>query len=278
MGNRISIHITTKDRHTELALVLESLRHQTFQDWDLIILDDASVTPINNCYFLQMLINQLKLENHKIKIIRNDFSNGCCYARNRLIQEDKYNNPLTLRLDDDIVMNSDYIALLNDSINKGYDMVTGIIPNLGMPTLERECRNIKIINEHKLDNEGNLIMNKDECAMIYLQDKTIPTHQFRTNCLYKSEINNKVQYPLNLTTVAFREEGFFSIEALIKGYKLAVRTGAIAYHLQCPSGGNRRADYAECVKLDDETFRKWLMKKFNEYGDFFTKYNEEVLQ
>ena len=120
-------------------------------------------------------------------------------------------------------------------------------------------------------------MNKDECAYCYIEDEIIPTHQFRTNCLYKSKINKKVRYPDNLTTVAFREEGFFSFSAIINGYKLAVRTGAVCYHLQTPSGGNRREDYANCVKIDEETWRKWLIKQFEKYGDFLSKYNKEVI-
>ena len=63
MKNRITIHITTRARHTELALLLENLRHQTIQNWDLIILDDASGNHVVNAYFITALINRLKLEN-----------------------------------------------------------------------------------------------------------------------------------------------------------------------------------------------------------------------
>jgi hypothetical protein len=124
-------------------------------------------------------------------------------------------------------------------------------------------------------------MNKDDCGFRYLDDNInniFPTHQFRTNCLYKKEIQEKVRYPDNLTTVAFREEGYFSFGAILEGYKIGVDVGAISWHLRCPSGGNRRIDYNECVSLDDETFRKWIKRKFETYGNFIEKYNKEVLK
>jgi len=269
MENRITIHIATRDRHTELALVLQSLRTQTNQNWDLIILDDASGTPLTNAYFLNGILNRMKLENHKIKMIRNNTSFGCCSARNKCIEEDDFGNALTLRMDDDILPNANYIEKLMDGIDAGYDMMTGTIPQFNVPEIKREIKFVgDIINRHEFDKEGNLILQTDDCGYCYIEDVIMPTHQFRTNALYKSEINSKVKYPSNLTTVAFREEGFFSFGAMIEGYKLGVNTGAVCYHLSCPSGGNRRQDYAQCVQLDDETFKKWCKAKFYKHGDF----------
>ncbi len=275
---RTTIHICNRDRWTELGFVLQSLRDQTYQDWDLIILDDASGSPILQSHFLIALLNRIKLENHKVKVIRNNQSFGCCYARNKCIEDDDFGNPLTCRLDDDIIMMPDYLERLINVINLGYDMASGVIPLISIPEIKRDTKFIKpIINEHKLDDKGNIIQQKDDCGYCYLQDEIIPTHQFRTNALYKSEIHKKVKYPNNLTTVAFREEGFFSFGAIINGYKLAVDTGAVCYHLQTPSGGNRRPDYAECVKIDEETWRKWVKKMFIKHGDFLSKYNKEVI-
>ncbi len=279
-SDRVSVQICTKDRHSELALLLQSLRTQSYQDFDLVILDDASGAPILKCQFLVSLIHRMKLENHKFKIIRNNQSFGCCAARNKCIKEDDFNNLYTLRLDDDVILEADYIDRLLDIIKFfDYDMATGVVPLLMHPEIKRKVEKVgNIINEHKFNKEGKLIMNKDELGYCYIEEKVIPTHQFRTNCLYKSEINKKVKYPDNLTTVAFREEGFFSFGAILEGYKIGVNTGAVCYHLQTPSGGNRRQDYNECVKIDEDTWRKWLKKKFDKHGDFLEKYNKEVLK
>ena len=277
---RTTIHIATRDRWSELALLLQSLRTQTVQDWDLIILDDQSGTPLTACHFLINLFNRIKLEGHKIKILRNPISFGCCYARNKCIDEDDFDNEYTLRLDDDVIIEQKYIEKLKNVIElNNYDMASGVVPLLGQPELKRETRFINnIMNEHQLDKEGNLIMNKDESAYCYIETKVYPTHQFRTNCLYKSKINKKVRYPDNLTTVAFREEGFFSFAAIIAGYTIGINTTAICWHLQTPSGGNRRQDYAECVKIDEQTWREWVKSKFEKHGNFLEKYNKRFIK
>ena len=279
MENRITLHICTKDRHSELALLLQSLRTQTYQNFDLIILDDASGNPITNCYFINYLINRMKLENHRFKIIRNDFSNGCCHARQKCIDEDDFENEYTCRLDDDVILEPDYFLKLIDVIEVGYDMTSGVIPQISMPEVRREVKFVlPIINKKEFDSEGNIVKYGDDCGYCYIEDKIIPTCEFRTNCLYKSEINKKIKYPENLSSVAFREEAFFSTKAILEGYKIAIKTGAVAYHLQTPSGGNRRQDYNECVKLDNETYLKWMKKQFEKNGDFLNKYYEEVLK
>ena len=275
MENRITIHLCTRDRHTELALVLQSLRTQTNQNWDMIILDDASGVPIINPYFITSMLTRLKLEGHKIKLLRNNVSFGCCYARNKCIEEDDFENSFTLRLDDDILPEPNYIEKLMDVIDAGYDMASGVIPHFGTPEIKREVKFVgSTINKHEFDKSGKLIAQADDCGACYIEGVILPTHQFRTNCLYKSEINKKVKYPNNLTSVAFREEGFFSLGALVEGYKIGVNTGAVCYHLQTPSGGNRRKDYAQCVQLDNETFIKWCKKEFDKHGDFLNNTKE----
>ncbi len=279
MENRITIHICNRDRWTELALLLQSLRAQTYQNFDILILDDASGTPIGQSQFLSSLFNRVKLEGHRLKLIRNDVSFGCCYARNKCIEDDDFENSLTCRLDDDVILQPDFLERLINVIKQGYDMASGVVPLLAHPEIKREINFVKpIINEHKFDDKGNLILQKDELGYCYIEDEIIPTHQFRTNCLYKSEINEKVRYPDGLSNVAFREEGFFSFKAIIAGYKIGIDTGAVAYHLQTSSGGNRCPDYAEKVKIDDETFKEWCKKQFEKVGDFLIKYNEEVLK
>ena len=277
---RTTIHCCSKDRHSELALMLQSLRTQTIQDWDLLLLDESK-TPITQNYFLVALINRIKLEGHCVRILRNELSQGVCYSRNKLIESDISNNDYVLRLDDDIILEPDYIQKLLNVINKGFDMASGVIPLVSMPQIKREVSFVMpIINKHELDNEGNLILQKDDCGFGYIEEEIIPTHQFRTNCLYKTEINKKVSYPLNLSHTGFREEGFFSVKAIVEGYTIGVNTHAICYHLACPSGGVRANQqlYSQNVQLDDNTFKQYIKDLFLKHGDFFSTYNLKVIK
>ena len=62
MENRITLHIATKDRHSEVFGLLQSLRTQTIQNFDIILLDDCSGTPLTYAHFLSSLISRMKLE------------------------------------------------------------------------------------------------------------------------------------------------------------------------------------------------------------------------
>lgn len=269
---RVSIHVANKDRHSELALLLQALRNQTFQAWDIIILDDASGTPLNHCHFLSVMINRLKMEGHKVKILRNEFSNGVCAARQRLIDEDTFFNHLILRLDDDCLPEPDYLLRLINVIGAGFDVATGVIPLLGHPEWKREVKFVEpIICQHSFDSEGNLVEFKDELGYCYLESRILPCHQFRTNALFKREVLEKVRYPQTLSNVGFREELWISAQCWLNGFKIGCDTGAVAYHIQAPSGGCRDTEYGFKVQLDDETTRKWLKEQFNAKGDFFVK-------
>jgi len=272
---RITLHICTKDRHSELALLLQSLRTQSFQEFDILILDDASGTPVHMNNFLQSIMTRMKLEGHKFKMLRNEQSFGCCAARNKCIEEDDFDNEFTCRLDDDVILEPDYLENLMGGIDRGYDMMTGVVPLMSTPEMIRETKYIgEIMNEKVFDKEGNIVKYGDECGFCYDGGIIVQTDEFRTNCIYRSEINKSVRYPDGLSHVAFREEGHFSMRAIIEGYKIGVHTGAVCYHLQTPSGGNRCSDYAEKVQIDEETFRKWMKQQFIKHGDFLKEYHK----
>ena len=276
MKQRISIHIATKDRFSELGLLLESLRHQTHQEFDLIIYDTSQPAPATTSYFINAIVSRIKQEGHGI-IYKWGAPNGVCDARNKCIEFDFFKNPLILRCDDDVILEPKYIEKLLKGINKGYDLMSGVVPSFQMPEWIRETKKLgKIINEHTFDSEGNIISRKDECAFCYDAEKLIPTHHFRTMALYKK--HKDLKYPTHLSPVGFREEGFFSFKAILLGYKLGVNTGARAYHLQTPSGGCRYPNYALLVQQDDEEYQKWIKNKFKEHGNFILVYNKRVLK
>lgn len=270
MNKRITVHVASKDRHSEVALLLQSLRTQTYQDFDVIILDDASGTPIQTSYFAVSLVNRLLLEGHAVKIVRRNHSTGVCSARNEIIKIDNYENPLIARIDDDVVLTPAYFEKLVQVIDSGYDLASGVVPPISHPEVFRDVSFVgEIINRHELDAEGNLVKNADDCGYRYNQEVILPTHQFRTNCLYKREVTDVgVRYPDFLTKVGFREEGFFSFRALLKGFKIGVHTGAVAFHMQCPSGGCRSNTYQQDVQQDDARFKSWVKEKFEERGNF----------
>jgi glycosyltransferase involved in cell wall biosynthesis len=280
---RISIHICSKDRHSELALCLQSLRTQTYQDFDVLIADESQ-TPIQQCHFLMSIINRLKHEGHKVEVLRHVPSQGVCEARNYLLDNDKFNNPLQARIDDDVVLDENYldymvIGLVEGPHTNGYDIMSGCTPHCASPVWERESRFVKpFINDIELDKKGNIKKYTDDCGYGYLSEgEIIPATNFRSNAVYKTSLIKKgVRYPKQLSKIGFREELWFSIKAILKGAKIGVIPNVYAWHIQTPSGGCRSPDYAECVKLDQETTEKWIRKLYAKHGDFIKKYRDKV--
>jgi hypothetical protein len=60
--NNIAILINVRDRPTELAILLQSLRTQTIKTFDIFILDDCSGSFLTNYHFMNCMFNQIKLE------------------------------------------------------------------------------------------------------------------------------------------------------------------------------------------------------------------------
>src|SRR3990167_5920443 len=276
----ICILINTKDRHSEVFGLLQSLRTQTYQNFSIIIRDESQ-TPLSTHHPTICLIHALKYEGHKVLLKDKQQSFGVCYARNEIIKDLFEWNPnvkLVMRCDDDVLLSKDYIERLVKVIDKGYDMASGVVPLLQQPKFERENKFLgKIINEHQFNDKGELTLLKDECGYCYLDEGIYPTPHFRTNCLMKIDVVEKCTYPQWLSTVGFREEGFYSFQAILHGFAIGIDVQAIAYHLQTPSGGVRTPDYSQKVQVDHESFVKWCKEHYEKNGDFLKQY-EKTLQ
>lgn len=277
----ISIHLATKDRAGELAVCLQALRMQTYDLWDLIICDDGSSTQTFEHQIVFKLLDRIRFGKHKIKTLKNEMSMGVCRTRQILINNDKYNNLLTLRLDDDCIPEKDYIEKLVRGIDMGYDLMTGVVPLVQTPEIKRQTKFIKpIVDEMKIDNNGKIILYKDDCGNSYAEDEILPLHHFRSCALYKKEItDNGVMYPMGINW--FREESFFSIQAILKGYLLGCHTNAVAYHYQNSTGGCRPLYQQNIVALDQQNWEMWLKRQYLKYKEkhgtnFIDDYNKKL--
>ena len=280
MNKRIDILVGTKDRPTEVALLLQSLRTQTYQDWDLYVLDDAGGSPITNYYFVKYIINRIKLEGHVVKLKRNSISFGISKMRQQMVEwsEEETNNPYICRLDDDVILEPDYIERLVKVIEEhGYDIASGVTPPMAQPEWKRDTKFVKpFINDIKFDDKGNITYNGDDCGYGFIQGEVIPTPHFRSCAVYKREIHkHSVDYHNNLTKNGYREEQFMSFKAIMNGFKIGVDTGAVVLHLLTPSGGHRTPDYNELIQLNEKIFLEWTKKQFEKHGNFVESYKEK---
>ena len=239
--NKLAVLISTRDRPTELSLLLQSLRTSHYQDFDIFVMDDFGGTPLNVYHFLNMVIMRMQLEGHKIFMTKNPFNYGVSRARQEIVDwAMKFDYEYFIRVDDDIMIEPNYIDELFEVINQGYDIASGITTSFG-PSIKRDTKFLKgIVNRVILDEQGNYIMNGDDCGISYINKIILPAHHFRSCALIKRAVHEKVKYyPTKLSLNGFREEQIFSYKALMKGFKIGINTKAVNYHLMTPSGGER---------------------------------------
>lgn len=260
---RVSVHIANRDRASELCALLHSLRAQTFQDFDVMILDDGSGTPAEfNNKFVHDVIGRLRLEGHGVRFLRNNFSLGVCRARQRLVDEDLWKeNEYVLRVDDDNVLSADYlerlVKIMQDHPECG--IVSGVTPMMCGPDLVREVIFVEpVINKIVLNAEGDVTYYGDDCGCLYDESKVLRAHQFRSNALIRREVFSKVSYEQGLSMTGFREELFVSLRAMLAGWTVLVDTGAVSWHAHALSGGCRAQDYEARVQLDHEKAMNWI--------------------
>jgi len=261
--------------------LLQSLRTQKYPFRNIYIFDDRSGVPYNQYHFINVIISQLKLEGHNVIMWRNEIPLGVTRLRQQMVEKImEYSDfEALLRCDDDNLFEPDYIERLVKCLEQGYDIASGIVPPCRFGQIKRETKYEKpFIADITLDDKGNIKELKDVCGMLYLEKEIIPTVSFRSMALIKREVHEKVKYEDNLGFCSFREEQFFSFRALLEGFKIGVDTGAIAYHLNCPSGGERTQSYYDNLQRNNELLNKFCIKEFQKNGDFLQKYKDKILE
>ena len=99
-----AIIINVSDRPTELAMLLESLKYQTYKNFDIYILDDVSGTPLTNYHFFNCILNLMKTK-RKVFMRKTQFPFGVSRARQEIVDwAMKGDYKYFLRVDDDVVL------------------------------------------------------------------------------------------------------------------------------------------------------------------------------
>ena len=269
-SNKVAILVCVKDRPTEIALLLQSLRTQTYKNFDVFILDDQSGTPLPTYHFFNCIITLLKMDGHKVFLKTTEFTHGVSRARQAVVDWAKDDYEYLCRVDDDVILEPDYLERLFKVLDQGYDLASGVTVPC-KPTFVREPKYMNgIVNRVILNKKGEYIMNGDDCGTNFTESVILPAHHFRSCALYKSKIHKKANYiPTPLSNHGFREEQIFSYRLLMAGFKIGVDTQAINYHQMTPSGGERFPNQNELVKFNQGQFEDWTKENKDKLRELF---------
>lgn len=112
----ISIYMPTKNRVSILKRAVNSVLDQTYTNWELIVIDDASTDGTAE------YLSKLTKENTKIQYYSNKVSYGACVARNKAISMS--NGSLITGLDDDDEFLNNRLELLLSNYSDEYSFVS----------------------------------------------------------------------------------------------------------------------------------------------------------
>lgn len=148
--------------------------------------------------------------------------------------------------------------------------VCGVVPLMQQPEIIRNSNLFKTLCPITWNKEGNITTLGDDLFALYSPNKIFEIDHVRSSFIMRRSALDKIRmlngdvYDSAYGKVGFREESDLSLRLKIAGYKLLCDTGAICWHLMCPSGGVRTPEYAQQVQIGDELFRKKVKKWIQE--------------
>lgn len=267
--NRLGVHILTRQRNPYLACLLHSLLEQTHTNWDLFILDNNDKPYyIDKDHLIVSIIQKLRWHKHAVYIIRpqnDDFKRNIGQSRNILIDVSSNDYKYAVRIDDDSILDKDYLKklwwVMGEKREEKIGAVGGVVPSYAQVELYKYPPKIFNIIQRTPVPERYLALSKkypelggfknedeeyynvgeplDDGAYLYHPDypTIIPSHHLRSSYLFDIPALLQVGGFPSSDDTGFREETIASINLLDKGYKLYTQTQAIAWHLWSPNLG-----------------------------------------
>ena len=269
---RILIDISTKNRAGILARCLAALTTQTYQDFDVLIMDDSDPNQrVEDRPIIQEWISRLGLH-HKVWL---QPGSGISQAHNHNVPlyDDEFSEyKLILRLDDDIVPNARFIEHLTDAAlnpNPGLPAVAfaGLYfeNEIGEPFADRMSPSEEMWDTH-IELQGTI---SDEYHPLNWQQRLY--HWARNNahyevptlysaCLYSAHAMQEVGgWPECYSPgVAHMEEIDGTLRLCVAGSRLLVIPQATAQHLKASGGIRTNDDWEEKQMLDYQVWAKRL--------------------
>lgn len=115
MSDKISVYITTHNRESKLRRAVNSVLNQTYQNFEILICDDASTDNT------EMIARELISKDGRIKYFRNKKNQGACYSRNICIEN--ATGKFITGLDDDDEFTNTRLEILIKSWKDEYSFV-----------------------------------------------------------------------------------------------------------------------------------------------------------
>ena len=236
--------IPTKGRYfSTLPLAIASVISQTVKPDKLLIYDDGEHKDLREVPTYQYFFKTLDDVGIKWEVAFGN-GNGQHFGHQKANTSDF---KFVWRLDDDTIAMPDVLEKLLSHMKEGVGAVGGAVITPGGEARATEY-GIKLLDVNRLPNiqwaKGTGVV---EVEHLY------------SSFLYRSNI---VDYCLELSKVAHREETIFSHRLFRAGYRLLVDGTAVTYHYRNPEGGIRTESDKTLWEHDELLFRKEMQEKW----------------
>ena len=237
---RISVGIPTRERLESIAELINSLRLQSFKNFELIISDDSSDDS------LKAKLAE-RFPDQAIKYLRGPRENAPANRQNILRHADF---PLLVVVDDDHILEPDCLELLVRAAleNPFCGLVSAVWPDHGKraPVLDQgRCETLDLCSSSisDLDPDGFPYWRQGSLAFssLYEPGRLFSAMTTGGGCvLYRRDLLSLIGgLPKRYSTVSFRDDASVSHLMYLWGFYPLIQPKAIAWHNRCETGGTR---------------------------------------
>lgn len=241
----ISIVIPVYNTEKYIKKCLDSIRKQTIDFWECILVDDCSTDNTFN------IIKEYQQKDSRFKIFQNEKNLGCGLTRRKAISLGK--GDWFSFIDSDDYVNPTFLEdMLNACINTNSDIsVCGTV----------DVSNKYIINNISKINNQFIYTDKEKLYYDYLWSDKV--RQYNGNKLYKKYIIDKIEY----SPLRFCEDSATTYKWLMEANKVVIIPKAHYYyvhHLDSNSNKNndrlrKSIDTSKCI------YEHWIFCNKNKY-------------
>lgn len=272
---RVEVGVGCVGKFNELSILLWSLMCQTYNEWDITIIDDT----IKHPNYLEVpgvcqVLNIMNELGHQWRIFYGE-RRGFHFAQQMILRTSRH--PLTWILAEDVAFEPNCMnELVKQFEDNNVGVVSGLlfIPGDKFRTVLPSDWNDRMEMTGKIHFVGNGIGYGNQVQYSFHSDDTPKeVEHLIGNMMYRTETGRRWGFNLDLSYVARTADNDFSYQFFLAGYKVLVIPTVINWHLETNRYGTIEKNTKEFKDLCDSDRMKF-QDRLLRWGKISTRFEE----